>query len=735
MSSAVDDDTKETIAEGRAAAGAVLGNAKRHLQKIFIVVVAVLIGSIYILQVWGWDRLRADLIGQITGPAADQAKIIAITPFDVILLQFKIGIILGALAAVPLVLYFGRDGLKQRGLWPNRGFSRWKLAFVGVLGALLFLGGVSYGYFVFFPVVFDFLANNAVQAGFRPTYSIVKWAQFVFLLSLSFGLAAQLPLAMTALAYAEIVQYETFRDYWKHAIIVLYGAGALFTPPDPLTQIMWATPLVGLYAFSLKLTKVVVTAKRNAATVNVTGVARERWNLLAGSALVGFVVGYGVASPTGLTYVNRFFDALPYYDRTVNGGFLGLDPATAAVVIGVVLALVATVAMLLRSLSQALAQAERDRAAAVTAATDPLPASTGAPADIDIENLSATAIWAAPTEAFVEMGEDEMLQHAQAAMAEDDPDKAEAIMERWDVAHEGLPEDREAEAEEEDEGNVVTRTTAGVVGAFTEDEPDEDDIGGYYYDAAFILDSLTSKAFRIVGLFMGVLTLTFVWLYTGGIGQVKEDFLARLPTSVTPDQVGIVTLHPVEALVFEIKFSALLAGVVTLPLVLYYAWPAMTSRGWVGGNRNLLGAWSLTLLGGIGLGSYLGYTIVAPAVISYLAADALQAGMIISYRINNFGWLIVFTTVGIGLLAEVPVTMLLFHRGGLVSYDAMMRNWRAVVVAICAVAAIFTPKGTLTMLLFAIPVSLAYLLGLGILWVVTLGGRRVSRKSEGEAAD
>ena len=46
-----------------------------------------------------------------------------------------------------------------------------------------------------------------------------------------------------------------------------------------------------------------------------------------------------------------------------------------------------------------------------------------------------------------------------------------------------------------------------------------------------------------------------------------------------------------------------------------------------------------------------------------------------------------------------------------------------------------TPKGTLTMLLFAIPVSLAYLLGLGILWVVTLGGRRVSRKSEGEAAD
>ncbi len=49
---------------------------------------------------------------------------------------------------------------------------------------------------------------------------------------------------MTGLSYAEIVPYELFRDKWRHAIVGIFAFGALFTPPDPFTQIMWAVPLV-----------------------------------------------------------------------------------------------------------------------------------------------------------------------------------------------------------------------------------------------------------------------------------------------------------------------------------------------------------------------------------------------------------------------------------------------------------------------------------------------------------
>jgi sec-independent protein translocase protein TatC len=78
--------------------------------------------------------------------------------------------------------------------------------------------------------------------------------------------------------------------------------------------------------------------------------------------------------------------------------------------------------------------------------------------------------------------------------------------------------------------------------------------------------------------------------------------------------------------------------------------------------------------------------------------------------------------------------MLLFHRGGLIPFTTMFDRWRTVVMAIIVAAAFITPSSLLTMLVLSIPTAFAYLVGLGILWVYTLGGRRTPRK-EGEAAD
>jgi sec-independent protein translocase protein TatC len=125
---------------------------------------------------------------------------------------------------------------------------------------------------------------------------------------------------------------------------------------------------------------------------------------------------------------------------------------------------------------------------------------------------------------------------------------------------------------------------------------------------------------------------------------------------------------------------------------------------------------------------------VAPVTISAIARDQLQANMVIAYRISNFGWLVFFLTVGIGLLAEIPVTMFLFHRGGIIPFSAMYGRWREVVVGILTLSAVLSPSGIFTMFLVGVPTALAYLLGLGILWVYTLGGRRTVER-RGELAD
>ena len=306
MSGALDEDTVRTVSRGRETVGAVLSSAQGHLQKIFILFVLVLVGTIWALQTFVWDLLKQDLLfEQMNLTTAEATEIVAVTPFDVILLQVKVGLIVGAVVSLPVLLYYSRGALRRRGFWPDEPVSRWKVVAAGGLALVLFAGGLAYGYEFFFPVMFNFLAENAVNAGFEPTYSIVKWTEFILFLTLSFGLAAQLPLAMSGLALLGVVRYETFRDNWRYAVLGIFAVGALFSPPDPFTQIMWAVPLVTLYAFSLGVTKFVVLTARAGANVPVRTVVRRRWNVLAGAlvlaggATYAFLTRGGSARVTG----------------------------------------------------------------------------------------------------------------------------------------------------------------------------------------------------------------------------------------------------------------------------------------------------------------------------------------------------------------------------------------------------------------------------------------------------
>ncbi|MDY6817436.1 MAG: twin-arginine translocase subunit TatC [Halobacteriales archaeon] len=719
----VDEDTRESLAAGRRTFGDMLVAARSKLRRVFIVFVIGLLATIYALRVWIWPQLKRDLLAQ-------GASVVVITPFDVILLQAKIGILVGIILSIPFFIYYSRDPLKDRGWWPKEGVADWKLASLGGLAFVLFLGGVTYSYQLFFPIMFSFLANNAISAGFSPTYSIVDWTQFILVLSLSFGLAAQLPLVMTVLSYTGIVPYETFRDKWKYAIVIMFGFGAMFSPPDPFTQLMWALPLVGLYAFSLYLARLATAARREDTIRQVRQNLRTNIGNLAGAfVLIAGVVTWALLNGAIETFNRAVRPQIPGMIRPQPVTLDAIAPAggvVGAAILGGVLGLAVVVVLVVYYSWPSFDNAPRS------------PADFGEPAAIDLESLDAAGVRAAPPEVFAEMDENDALMAANEAMDADHPEKARAILDRFDAVQE--MSDAETEAAETADTAAATGAEAGtdpetagggfesaaanIATAMTDEETTEEDIGGYYTDIMFILDSLRSRAFRIFAVFIGVLVAVFSFLYGGGIGFIKRDFIARLPASVQPEEVSIVTLHPVEALVFEVKISTLLGAVSTLPFLLYYAWPSLKERGLVSGDRNVFFTWGASVLAGLLIGSAIGYLYIAPAVVSYLVWDALQANMIIAYRVSNFFWLVFFTTVGIGLWVDIPVTMFLFHRGRIVTYRSMRRRWREVTLAVLVFAALFTPSTVLSMVLVTIPIMLAYGFGLGILWLYTFGGRR-----------
>jgi len=771
MSSVIDEDTAESLDAGRAAMGTGLRAVQENLQTVFIVFVVGMLGSILLMRWYVWDFLKNTATAQIRvdDPAYGQVEIIAQTPFDVILLQVKVGMLIGGMMAAAALVAVSRQAIARK-ITPVVPITRGQLYAFLAFSLLLFLGGMIYAYFLFFPFMFAFLANNAVKAAIQPKYGIVEFTEFMILLTISFGLAAQLPLFMSGLSYTEILPYEFFRDKWRYAVLLIFVFGMVASPPDPFTQVMWGLPLCGLYAFSLGLSKVLTNIRRGA-DQGAGALKRKVYQLIGLTGGAGLVAFAAVAGGAFSVFNDVVRPALPAVVRPGSLSVAGLAPTGgllgAAYVAGVVALLFSALAVtvfLIVVLRQPVVP--RDLA------------NLGDPEEIDLGVLDADALEVAPDEAFLALEEPEAVDLAREAMEEDDPDRAEIILDRFDTAQETADAEDEAAdvdadaaaadaAETEEEGDVVTETAAGMLDPFTEEETDEEDIGGYLYDIRFILESLTSRLFRIVGVFMISTFSVFGWLYSGGIGDLFDQFLSRIPDEVlgvteeaapgesismghgrqfglspgggetggapvgsggasefsSVGDLGVIALHPVEALIFMVKVSVIVGVLAVVPMILYYAWPALQERGLARGDRRVFGIWAALLFGGFAVGSVLGFLFVAPAIISFLVGDALAADMVIAYRLKHFFWLVFLLTAGIGLLFDIVLTVVLFHLGGLVSFETMQRRWRPIVFAMFVAAMFLTPDSVLTMLVVSIPAVGAFLVGLGILWLLTIPSR------------
>lgn len=115
MASALDEDTQQSLAEGRESAKAFLRSIQKDLQKVFVVFLLGFLATFWALRVFIWDSLYNITQSNMSPEVAAEADVIATTPFEVILLQAKIGLIVGVIFAIPPFIYVARDELRARG--------------------------------------------------------------------------------------------------------------------------------------------------------------------------------------------------------------------------------------------------------------------------------------------------------------------------------------------------------------------------------------------------------------------------------------------------------------------------------------------------------------------------------------------------------------------------------------------------------------------------------------------
>ncbi|WP_174591735.1 twin-arginine translocase subunit TatC [Methanocella conradii] len=189
-------------------------------------------------------RMRDDLLkGQYT--------LVQTQPLELMMLELKLSFIIGVIAALPILFFFGYRYLIKARLGGRFRVSKIKMIFVGVIALALFMLGCAYSYYLMLPLVFQYLLQSATDVGVANHWRVSEFINFAMLTTFVFGMVFELPLVMTVLARSGIVPVEVFKKYRRHMYVIIFIVAALVTSPDVLTQIMVGVPLVIFYEISL----------------------------------------------------------------------------------------------------------------------------------------------------------------------------------------------------------------------------------------------------------------------------------------------------------------------------------------------------------------------------------------------------------------------------------------------------------------------------------------------------
>lgn len=160
----------------------------------------------------------------------------------------------GIIISFPYILYefwkFISPGLKEKERNTSRGFI--------LIASLLFFLGVLFGYYVITPLSINFLGSYQVSKEVFNDFDLDSYISLVRTSVLACGIVFELPIIMYILTKIGLVTPQSLRKYRKFSLIVVLILSAVITPPDIVSQIIVAIPILILYEVSIYISKIVV---------------------------------------------------------------------------------------------------------------------------------------------------------------------------------------------------------------------------------------------------------------------------------------------------------------------------------------------------------------------------------------------------------------------------------------------------------------------------------------------
>ena len=174
---------------------------------------------------------------------------------SIFMTKIIVSIFFGLILSLPIILYqilmFLIPAFKKD-------INKAKIITFVIVSFLLFVVGLLFGYFVLIPISMNFFQaiSFSLLENVSLNYTLENYLVYLIWTLIISSIVYQLPIIIIILVKMNLVDLEVLTSYRRYAIIVFFIISALFTPPDPLSQMFIALPLIALYEITLLIIRI-----------------------------------------------------------------------------------------------------------------------------------------------------------------------------------------------------------------------------------------------------------------------------------------------------------------------------------------------------------------------------------------------------------------------------------------------------------------------------------------------
>jgi len=206
------------------------------------------LGSVFLFTVVAFPLtgLLLDFLTKPNDRLEEPAKLIFLKPTGMLMVRMEVALAVGIIISLPIIFYQFWQFVAP-GLLPKE-----KKHFLPALlfTTCCFLMGATFAYTVLIPTVLPFLFSMGTEA-IEANINITEYMSFVLRLILVAGLIFELPVLSFFLSRTGIITPKFLKKYRRYGIVLVFIFSAIVTPPDPMSQVLMAFPLLLLYQVSI----------------------------------------------------------------------------------------------------------------------------------------------------------------------------------------------------------------------------------------------------------------------------------------------------------------------------------------------------------------------------------------------------------------------------------------------------------------------------------------------------